>query len=226
MNNERILVDLARAVYWDKKRLSKYIELKYKTKKFQIIEELHRYGLVLVYNNQTYISFRGTDDFKDIIDDINIFPKYDKNYGWVHRGFYNSVVEIEDLVFNALAYLTAWDKNIHISGHSLGGAIASIMSVKLSRFGMNVKSVRTYGSPKPGKGEFKKIFNKFIKDSRHYEFPKDPVAKVPRSYMWWKQPGEVVELDYDKDETNILWLGEPAQHKIKNYWRKIHELNP
>ena len=60
-------------------------------------------------------------------------------------------------------------KNVYITGHSLGGALASLTALMVSQLG-NIHCV-TFGSPRVGDIEFAKLFNATVADiesSKYY----------------------------------------------------------
>lgn len=112
------------------------------------------------------ISFRGTEQIKvkDIMTDINLFQShYFPQYMWgsdplmgsvlIHTGFLQAFQSVRAALIQLMhAILTAppvegevddpW--RIHITGHSLGGALASLMSFELARLreGMYVTDIK------------------------------------------------------------------------------------
>ena len=68
------------------------------------------------------------------------------------------------------------DRQIHVTGHSLGGAMATICAKRLSEEYENVHCLYTYGSPRVGNPKWCKSHK-----VSHYRFQNnnDMVCKVP-----------------------------------------------
>ncbi|MCB1144799.1 MAG: hypothetical protein KDK54_21305 [Leptospiraceae bacterium] len=118
------------------------------------------------------ISFRGTQGFADVMRDLNIvsfpFKAGDKTL-WgvnVHMGFLGSKNGFENredkIVFPKLgdSLRSIIDKKsditFFITGHSLGGAIATLYSASLYERGIKSENIRvlTYGAPSVGNDKF------------------------------------------------------------------------
>lgn len=140
-----------------------YLVYKYRTQKLLDIVEYPDlvYGL---YSNSDYlfVVFKGTSTIKDFITDISFIQK-DDSYGIpgeIHAGFYNV---IKDKFADIVEILkTNPNKKIVISGHSLGGALATVLfSYCLVNHPHLNTELYTFGSPRVGDKEF----SKFISDS-------------------------------------------------------------
>ena len=170
-------------------------------------------------NNKIIIVFRGTETnkWKDIVTDLNITPtlfhenstnqKRDKDAVMVHSGFYNAYKSVRDLIMDIIMSIvnsqsldsTCWD--VCCTGHSLGGALASLCAYDL----MTAENVDgnynvccyTYGSPRVGNDAFVKNFkdqmksntkdvknNNILKESYRFFNKKDLVATVPDTFIF------------------------------------------
>jgi len=103
---------------------------------------------------------------------------------------------------------------IRIIGHSLGGALATIMALDIiynvswvAEMRENV-SVRTFGSPCVGNAHFVGLFNEQVIDSNRYFITLDPVPLVL---------SEITRLDYFHVETGIELDEMVGKHKIERY---------
>jgi hypothetical protein len=92
----------------------------------------------------TILIFRGTENGRNILTDIDARPTKDRALDvYLHRGFKDAATWIfEDIKENYKL-----EKTVYLTGHSLGGAIAQIIGLWLNNDGYNVQ-IYTFGSPK------------------------------------------------------------------------------
>lgn len=91
---------------------------------------------------------RGTTLFVDVLTCLQFWYVYDEELETkVHRGFRNHADRlIEDLI--PLLVKDNKRATVSVSGHSLGGAVASIVALKLKKRGYNVTKLTTIASPR------------------------------------------------------------------------------
>ncbi len=91
----------------------------------------------------TIIVFRGTANAEKVQSDINVRLVTDDDLGIrLHKGFRDASVTVMQGIDES-----SLEKTVHVTGHSLGGAIAQIIGMWLHRKDHNVQ-VFSYGSPK------------------------------------------------------------------------------
>lgn len=137
------------------------------------------------------IAIRGTNEGVDILRDADGFQvPFEEGKGAVHRGFYGAAKQAYEFATSYLDKFHAGQK-ILICGHSLGGAIALILSEMLRRrrgFAYNIL-LHTYGAPRAGDATFVQAAESLA----HHRMVNhnDPVPSVPAPWMKIK-PGEPV----------------------------------
>ncbi|MBN3039937.1 MAG: lipase family protein [Candidatus Omnitrophica bacterium] len=141
-------------------------------------------GFVAKRTDMLLIAFRGTEQTKieDILADILVFQNNSK-LGKVHYGFLRALKFIWKDLLKALQALQDDNQCIWLTGHSLGGALATLAAAKLaSENKQNIKGIYTYGKPRVGNNEFKMNFEKLFKKGayRVTNF-RDPIAIIPFS---------------------------------------------
>ena len=100
------------------------------------------------------MSFRGSTDIKNWINNLQVgFTSYSGCSGCsIHQGFYVSYKSIISTVKKQVSSLKSLYRNsgIYITGHSLGGALASIISIDIQKEIGAVNHVYTFGEPRVG----------------------------------------------------------------------------
>jgi triacylglycerol lipase len=122
------------------------------------------FGFVILEQNHNVISFRGTQKLisKDtLLTDlrasmINIeWLDAEPNNPRGHRGFVNSYNQVRRNLINR-----QYTNKIYVTGHSLGGALATLAALDLKRnFPNKDIVVYTFASPKVGDSTFATLFN-------------------------------------------------------------------
>jgi len=136
------------------------------------------------------VAFRGTEpkEMSDIKADLLAFKRKSKTEGKVHMGF---KLELRKLWSDIEALLQkSKNKQIWITGHSLGGAMATLCASRLEE---KLPKLYTYGSPKVGGREFCAGM-----DVEHYRFKNnnDVVPSVPLWLMGYRHHGKVQYINY------------------------------
>jgi triacylglycerol lipase len=140
---------------------------------------------VVKRGNLVILAFRGTqpDKIKDWLSDLR-FAKVRFSGHMVHKGFY--------LAYQAIRKQILWQINnldesaqLHITGHSLGGALATLAAYDLDSLGFKINSVYTFGSPRVGDRRFAAAFNARF-EGRSYRIINDSdiVCRVPTMLRW------------------------------------------
>jgi triacylglycerol lipase len=133
-------------------------------------------GVVVVDERIIVIAFRGTDDLKDWLSNFNILPN--PSAEWVHTGFKQALDSLWGEV-RSIIRLHSKPREIFLTGHSLGGAIATLAAVRLENEGVHVAGLYTFGQPPVGGEKFANIVKK--QGFRYYRFINhvDMVADIP-----------------------------------------------
>jgi pimeloyl-ACP methyl ester carboxylesterase len=146
------------------------------------------------------LSFRGTESVGDWLADLNMAHTR-RPYGVVHRGFYHAFVDVQVQIEQALRALPG--RRLIVTGHSLGGAVATIAAAEwLNTGAFDVASVYTYGQPRVGSSAWQQLLDSKLGD-RFARFVNDDDI-VPRVPPGFAHAGKLYHFDADGDLENPL----------------------
>ena len=153
---------------------------------------------VLVAKDRTdlWFAFRGTQPNKlnDVMADLNVIKQAAKAGGKVHGGFQK---EVNDLWMDVLAEIESNaqlknPKDVWMTGHSLGAAMATISSTRYQPV-----ELHTFGSPRVGGPRFVKHIK-----CPHYRFMNnnDIVCRIPPAWLGFRHHGEMIYFNRFMDK--------------------------
>ena len=162
---------------------------------------------VMSDSKDVLIACRGTEptQLNDVLADLKTFPVKHHLGGKVHRGFYAEYDKVIPGIKEALAkHDKKGVKDVWVCGHSLGGAMALLVSVELKPSG----GCHTFGQPRVGNVEFLKVI-----DFPYYRYRNnnDIVPGVPPSWLFFKHGGV---LRYINSHGNI---------RVATYWQRFKD---
>ena len=156
------------------------------------------------------IAFRGSSDAHDWAWNARVIPKWsDRLECFVHRGF---LAGAEAIWPQILGLVSGWNGNIYVTGHSKGGAEATLIAAFLCAAWRPPAGLVTFGAPRVGFGGLSDVLSSV--PGQRFVNGADAVPSVP----WWP-------YQHNRPSTDI---GEPAElfngeidpvtdHDIKSY---------
>lgn len=228
-----IALTLSSAIYGDITKAGlEIIDLKL----VKVLQHSSTYGAVLVDDKDKafYIVFRGTEDAKDALTDIEIIQKKVEIHSHeckIHEGFLKAYESVKDQI----DVIPFGSYEIVICGHSLGGALASICAVSI--LALNTKTVITFGSPRVGDKKFIDAFSTEVKTSYRFVHLNDIVPMFPN--INYRHVGKEYHLDDEGEVLSkfnflyqlIYWikgktkLVSVTDHYMKNYIKAVGNWN-
>ncbi|KDC53950.1 lipase family protein [Pseudoalteromonas sp. S3431] len=133
------------------------------------------------FKGESVIAIRGTDTIRDGITDAHFGLSGGSNGSMVHAGFNKTFYTMKPKLQE---FVTANIKNkmtggVHVVGHSLGGALATLSADWIkAEYSLPVK-LYTFGSPRVGLEGFSRAATSRIDKIYRCTHGADPVAKVP-----------------------------------------------
>eukprot|EP00668_Euglena_longa_P032482 GGOE01041831.1.p1 GENE.GGOE01041831.1~~GGOE01041831.1.p1 ORF type:complete len:292 (-),score=27.91 GGOE01041831.1:82-957(-) len=146
--------------------------------------------LELLADGTQWLAIRGTHNLDNVMSNLQYDLEFTPDLGIrAHRGFISLFLMAWDLLKTTLVK----SKPVRISGHSLGGAVASLLALKLKLEGFLLEEVVTFGSPKftdlDGSAEFLRQLIPLLRVVNRG----DPVPSLP-PWPQYAQSGAEVQL--------------------------------
>lgn len=169
-------------------------------------------GILVEHQDYFAISFRGTDEVKDWLDNIKLFSEK-ALFGEFHRGFWQATNDVWELVEKYQSSNQSSDqsskkvprKPLFLTGHSLGGAMATVAAARLIHQDKPFISCYTFGQPRTMTIETARIFNMEAK-FRFFRFQNsnDIVTRIPARLMNYSHVGSYLYIDEDQKLYNDI----------------------
>ena len=160
------------------------------------------HGFIEYKNNKIIVAFRGTASITNWVNNIKFLkdPYINCKKCNVHKGFYQSYKSIQKKVMLLVDVYRFANENadVIITGHSFGGALATLSAVELNQRGIKADLV-TFGSPRVGDNNFAKYANQIIKGrSLRVTYKDDIVTVIPPQAIGFKHVGQEIHLTNKK----------------------------
>ena len=142
-------------------------------------------AFIVKVNGHVTLAFRGTQQLQDLAIDaltaktlVNLFPPRR-----VHTGFLLAYQSVRDDILTAVDTLNP--TRIFVTGHSLGGALATLAALDLAVVSQSkLITMYNFGCPRVGDWGYAGYYNGKVGESFRVVVPADFIPKVPLS-GWW-----------------------------------------
>jgi len=210
-----VATELAAAAYFDKDKAHAFCRSLFEVPRLDWDEQatVCSQALLAADGPNIYLAFRGTESASDIMIDL-VFGLTRHGAGHVHEGFLSATNACFEAVYVKLQRLGYGGAGItlHVSGHSLGGAVAMLFVHMLSLRGAPVENVNlyTFGQPRCGNRAFIAEFDSFGIPYWRFSNLGDlvPLAPPPLLKHTWSHSGREIVLS-DKGVENGIITQEP-----------------
>ncbi|KAK9866320.1 hypothetical protein WJX84_007327 [Apatococcus fuscideae] len=173
------------------------------------------------------LAFRGTSSLANVRSDLQFWQTHfpEGRQSWVpgkspkvHAGFLDSWVKnsfgaritekLCSIVRERLASSPQASMRIYVTGHSLGGALATLAAIDIARalhkdLEVNEQALKlscyTFGAPRSGNHAFAKLYNSHVGDTWHVINDQDLVARGGKLGYMYKRPGQRVLINHTGD---------------------------
>lgn len=129
------------------------------------VPDLSQRAVITWHDDHTEIAIRGTANLEDWILDLDVFKAHLAYGVEVHAGFLAAADALLPLILKELLPAgtdKAAMKPIYVTGHSLGGAVASLIALFLQHEGLPVVAVYTFASPRVGNREWRAVYSEAL----------------------------------------------------------------
>ncbi|KAJ8512451.1 hypothetical protein OPV22_002885 [Ensete ventricosum] len=187
------------------------------------------------------VAFRGTEQsqWKDLRTDLMLLPAGlnperlsgdFKQEVQVHSGFLNAYDSVRTRIMTLTKLAVDFESGdesenapkwqVYVTGHSLGGALATLLALELSssrmaKHGQITVTMYNFGSPRVGNRKFAELYNEKVKDSWRIVNHRDIIPTVPRlmGYCHVAQPVYLAAGDLE-GLVNREFLGDGYQGDV------------
>jgi len=186
-----MLEEMCQYSYSCKKNRGSYYPLHNKIVKSNCVRMLTKtvendYAFCSVESDRLVFVFAGSDDIKDWVNDFKRGNNDWIKHNHIHKGFYFSYEPFKKWVTTIVAQ--HFNKDIYVTGHSRGGALALLCAYNLGLREHKVSCI-TFGAPKVFKK--RKKFNLLSIYNTNVIIKRDKVPRLPYSF---KRTGKTVVL--------------------------------
>jgi len=175
------------------------------------------------------LAFRGTASTPGWLADVQAWqarhPRQPVGTSWpslIHSGFLkvwmegNLRAEVLALVKDAVtaSHVPAADMRILITGHSLGGALATLaaydLTVELQELGLQVQCI-TFGAPRVGNSIFVADYNRHVPNTWHVINDQDTVSVAGKFVRMYRRTGHRVIVN---ERGDLIVRPLPLEHRL------------
>lgn len=229
--NALALLDAAELAYEDEPKIYAKVKNKWGFDTCKFIKKNDTQCYVAKNREIILLAFRGTESDKVIDILVDLFAVKEKIFwGKAHKGFYVALDFVFQQITTTINEMRDNHQSIWITGHSLGGALATLAAARLVAEGNidGIGGVYTYGQPRVGNKGFKIQFEKIMPEKlfRLTNY-KDPVTLVPLKWWQYRHAGKIILFDDQGNHVlqaslwvRLLLLGIPIVAVISAFLKK------
>lgn len=225
-----VLAVCAQAAYLDGDKVEPWVGQIGEIRSFGWFDANSTQAFVIEGENSIIISFRGTEptSLTDWMSDLNTALVGGPGGGLVHEGFQMALLAIWKDLLEYLFTLrngSTDKKTLWITGHSLGGALATLAAAKLRlEREQPVNGVYTFGQPRVGDIKFRQAYDLDM-GARHFRLVhnNDIVPRVPFRAMSYRHAGQLVYFNYQRLRMQEMEWWEILLDRVKGRWEDLFD---
>lgn len=199
------LANLSSLAYQPLDKISGVLEDQYGLTQFMAFDVGDTQAFLAANGKMIVLVFRGTTSWTDWLTNVK-FVLTPCAVGNVHAGFHQALDLVWEQVYDAICTWKDSRQSLWVTGHSLGGALATLAVDRMTEKLLDVSGLYTFGQPRVGD---KKFADHFDRKMKRYTFrfvdDEDIVTRVPFP------PYQHVGNEYFFDRAGVL-------HKDRIFW--------
>ena len=154
--NATWMSEMSALAYWDSELTDKQLQDWGYSRIAELVDRrTDTHAFLAAKDNVLVLSFRGTSGLENFLTDVKAL-RVRANWveGTVHNGFKSALDSVWPQIVSKMGPRGAQQKEIWLTGHSLGAALAQLAALRLTQEGYRVHSVYTFGTPRVGDSDF------------------------------------------------------------------------
>ncbi|GEM_PF-837994 len=148
-------------------------------------------GFIASVDDVVLVAFRGTESLGDWLSNLDLASRQWPGHGELHNGFLACYERVKNLVLAEVSK-GGRAKKLWLTGHSLGGALATIAAADLTSAHV-VAGVHTFGQPRLGDQSFQRFIEQHL-PNKFFRFVNDDDI-VPRIPPGFEHVGKLIHFD-------------------------------
>jgi predicted lipase len=165
------------------------------------------------HDGQFIIIFPGSASRRDWLTNLDV-EKTNWHEVMAHEGFVDAFRSVGGEILSRISGA----QSVIITGHSLGGALATLCADACADMGVDVEAVYTFGSPRVGNPAFARQYNDDLSwQTYRVVNARDPVPKVPWLFSTYRHVDTLAYLHRD----GSLRLDQPLRTHASEVVQKV-----
>jgi hypothetical protein len=180
------MAESSQLAYKPEGEVRKYLNTEWGMSKVDIFDKDETQAFLCSNNDVAILAFRGTDSSEDWQKDFNAVL-VDSKTGYIHKGFKQALDNVWKEIDKALVEHIREDQALWVTGHSLGGALATLAVDRFTDSKVPIGGMYTFGQPMVGDEKFADNYNRKIKNvaSVETECFFDCAGVLHRNHIWY-----------------------------------------
>jgi len=219
LTNALAMAKVSLLAYKGKMFVGKVVTDNWRMSQFQFFDVQDTQCFVCANKELILLAFRGTKSIRDWITDAKAAFVSWRTFGKVHKGFHKALNYVWDDVITCIQDFHTNGQSVWLTGHSLGGALATLAFPQIVGLHMDVRGMYTFGQPRTGNKTFAARFDaKHRYRSFRVVNNEDLVTRIPPRLMTYRHIGRI----YYFDDKGVLHRGIEWWRVVLNRWASVN----
>lgn len=176
---------------------------------------------VAEFANHVLVAFRGSWQWQDWLTSIQ-FPETDgplseNNEGKVHKGMWDALKPVVEQILQILGDLDLDNKQLWLTGHSLGGGLVNIFAGVLKTRGIEITGIYTFACPRiTDDHHASQIEQSILGPYFRIENRFDPVPDLPpKRLVSYRHSGKLIDIEENTGYFYRNW---------RRFWKTLFQI--